>query len=97
MIANCEYLFNEAWRILTTQSKIEQIPQYFYDRDIEVNEQEKKIRRLLFEHLTINPQYDLSGALIIMSIIKDNERIGDYSKNLLEAGILLKGIFVILN
>lgn len=91
MIGNCEYLYNEAWRVLRTQDVIERIPQYFYDKDMEVNAQEKEIRRLLFEHLSVNPLHDLSGALALMSLIKDAERIGDYSKNMYETGILYKG------
>ncbi len=91
MIGNCEYLYNEAWRVLSTQEKIEKIPQNFYDRDIEVNHQEKEIRRLLFEHLSIRPKHDISGSLALMSLVKDAERIGDYSKNIFEAGILYKG------
>lgn len=91
MIGNCEYLYDEAWRVLSTQESIERIPQYFYDRDIEVNHQEKEIRRLLFEHLSLRPGHDLSGALALMSLVKDAERIGDYSKNLFETGILYKG------
>jgi len=91
MIGNCEYLFDEVWRVLRTQDVIEKIPQYFYDRDIEVNGQEQGIRRLLLEHLSINPLHDLSGALALMSLVKDAERIGDYSKNLFEVGILYKG------
>lgn len=91
MIGNCEYLYNEAWRVLSTQDDIEKIPQNFYDRDIEVNYQEKEIRRLLFEHLSIRPKHDISGSLVLMSLVKDAERIGDYSKNVFEAGILYKG------
>ncbi|MFC2015238.1 PhoU domain-containing protein [Chloroflexota bacterium] len=91
MTGNCEYLYDEAWSVLRTQDVIEKIPQYFYDRDIMVNEQEKEIRRLLFEHLSVNPLHDLSGALALMSLVKDAERIGDYSKNLFETGVLYKG------
>ncbi|MFC1954760.1 PhoU domain-containing protein [Chloroflexota bacterium] len=91
MIGNCDYLYNESWRVLSTQENIEKIPQYFFDRDIIVNGQEKEIRRLLLEHLSINPLHDLSGALALMSLVKDAERIGDYSKNLFEVGILYKG------
>ncbi|MFC1901083.1 PhoU domain-containing protein [Chloroflexota bacterium] len=91
MIGNCEYLYDEAWRVLSTQDNIEKIPQDFYDRDIEVNYQEKEIRRLLFEHLSIRPKHDISGSLALMSLVKDAERIGDYSKNIFEAGILYKG------
>ncbi len=91
MIGNCEYLYNEAWRVLSTQDSIEKIPQYFYDRDIEINYQEKEIRRLLFEHLSIRPKHDTSGSLALMSLVKDAERIGDYSKNIFEAGVLYRG------
>jgi phosphate transport system protein len=91
MIGNGEYLYNEAWRVLSTQDSIEQIPQYFYDKDIEINYQEKEIRRLLFEHLSIRPKHDVSGSLALMSLVKDAERIGDYSKNIFEAGVLYRG------
>jgi phosphate transport system protein len=91
MLNNGEYLLTEAWRVLSTQEKIERIPQYFYDKDIEVNEMEKEIRRLLFEHLSIRPQHDTSGCLALMSLVKDAERIGDYSKNIFEVGVMYKG------
>ncbi len=91
MLTNGEYLYNEAWQVLSTQDNIERIPQYFYDKDIEINNQEREIRRLLFEHLAIRPKHDVSGCLAMMSLIKDAERIGDYSKNIFEAGILYKG------
>lgn len=91
MIKQDEYLYNEAWRVITSGEKIDQIPQYFYDADIKVNNQEKEIRRMLFEHLSIRPNHDISGCLVLMSLVKDAERIGDYTKNVFEAGILHGG------
>ena len=91
MINGDEYLYNEAWRVITTEETIDRIPQSFYDKDIEVNNLEKEIRKLLFEHLSIRPGHDTSGCLALMSLIKDAERIGDYSKNIFEAGILYEG------
>ena len=91
MISGDEYLYNEAWRVITTEETIDHIPQYFYDKDILVNNQEKEIRRLLFEHLSLRPGHDVSGCLALMSLVKDAERIGDYSKNIFEAGILHGG------
>jgi len=91
MISGDEHLYNEAWRVISTEENIERIPQSFYDKDIEVNNQEKEIRRLLFEHLTIRPSHDISGCLVLMSLVKDAERIGDYSKNIFEAGVLYRG------
>ncbi len=88
MIKGDESLYNEAWRAITTEEKIEQIPQSFYDKDILINNLEKEIRKLLLEHLSLRPKHDLSGCLVLMSLIKDAERIGDYSKNIFEAGVL---------
>lgn len=91
MIHSDEYLYNDAWKVICTEPNIDHIPQYFYDKDIEVNNQEKEIRRLIFQHLSIRPRNDISGSLVLMSLVKDAERIGDYSKNIFEAGILSRG------
>lgn len=58
------------------------------EKDISVNKLEREIRRLLMEHLTINPGQDASGCLALMSLVKDAERIGDYCKNIYELKIL---------
>jgi phosphate uptake regulator len=52
--------------------------------DREINMGERMVRRLIFQHLTINPQHDLPASLAILSIIHDVERLGDYAKNLFE-------------
>lgn len=88
MIKGDEYLYNEAWRAITAEEKVTKIPDDFYHRDIRINNLEKEIRKLLFEHLSIQPKHDISGCLALMSLVKDAERIGDYSKNVYEAGIL---------
>jgi phosphate uptake regulator len=88
MIIDDEYLFNEAWRVITTEKTIDSIPQSFNNKDIEVNDLEKEIRRLLCEHLLISPGHDALGCLALMRLIKDAERIGDYSKDIFKAGIL---------
>jgi phosphate uptake regulator len=43
------------------------------------------------EHLSINPRQDVSGCLAMMSLVKDAERIGDYSKNIFDLVIMLGG------
>ena len=59
-------------------------PKEIYDKDIEINKAERKIRKRIIEHLSIQPGIGVSQCLILMSIGKDAERIGDYCKNLLE-------------
>ena len=52
--------------------------------DREINIGERLVRRLIFQHLTVNPKYDLPASLAILSIVHDVERLGDYAKNLSE-------------
>jgi len=91
MLSDDEYLFSQSWEVFKGGVDIDDIKQPFYDKDSAVNEHERMIRRMLLEHLSLHPGYDVSGCLVIMSLTKDAERIGDYSKNILEVGILLEG------
>ena len=58
-----------------------------YDKDIKINKAERKIRKRIVAHLSIQPGIGVSQSLVLMSIGKDAERIGDYCKNLLEVAI----------
>ncbi|MBN2241030.1 MAG: hypothetical protein JW712_14770 [Dehalococcoidales bacterium] len=91
MLVTDEYLYNEVWRIISTEEEVDHIPQYFYDKDIEVNNAEKDIREMILKHLSFHPNHDISGSLVLISLVKDAERIGDYTKNIFEAGILYHG------
>lgn len=55
-----------------------------YDRDVEVNRYEREVRRNVFNHLLVSGSEELSSGLILISIIIDIERIGDYTKNIVE-------------
>jgi phosphate transport system protein len=52
--------------------------------DHRVNEAEREIRRELVVHASVHGGIDTPAILIYMSIVKDVERIGDYSKNLFD-------------
>ncbi len=67
----------------------EEFEQSIYDMDQEINDHERHIRRRIVEHLTIYPKKGMNVSLILMSVIKDAERIGDLIKNLLETGKML--------
>ncbi len=62
-----------------------------YETDKRVNELEREIRRRIVEHLSIQPTVDVAACLLMMSVVKDAERLGDYCKNLYEVTELLKG------
>jgi len=55
-----------------------------YLLDQEINQAAVDVRRMVFEHLVVDHDADLTPGLILTSIIIDIERIGDYGKNVFE-------------
>jgi phosphate transport system protein len=56
-----------------------------YKKDILVNKLERKIRKRVVAHLSLQSSTgDLPFCLLLMSLVKDVERIGDYATNLAE-------------
>lgn len=47
-------------------------------RDKEINRTQRLIRRQVVEHLTVEAGVDVPACLVLMSIVKDAERLGDY-------------------
>ena len=57
-----------------------------YKADVQVNKLERAIRKQVIAHLSITGNTpSLPYCLLLMSLVKDVERIGDYAKNLAEA------------
>ncbi len=50
-----------------------------------VDEGERMVRRTILEHLSVNPRQDLVPSLILVSMVQDAERIGDFARGLSEA------------
>lgn len=55
-----------------------------YDMDQEINALQIDIRKKVFEHLTINPEQDVTASLVLTTVVVDVERIGDFAKNIVE-------------
>ncbi|MFP4624162.1 MAG: PhoU domain-containing protein [Gemmatimonadota bacterium] len=55
-------------------------------RDVELNKLERRIRKQVITHLTVGEDTarDAPYCLLLMSLVKDVERIGDYCKNIVE-------------
>lgn len=54
-----------------------------YERDVQVNKLQRTIRKQVIAHLSIKGNTaDLPYCLLLMSLVKDVERLGDYAKNL---------------
>lgn len=58
---------------------------HLYEQDIQVNQIERSIRKQVVTHLSIQGNnFDVPYCLLLMSLVKDVERLGDYAKNILE-------------
>ncbi|MFH1502726.1 MAG: PhoU domain-containing protein [Candidatus Eisenbacteria bacterium] len=55
-----------------------------YSTDRRINEIQRKIRKQLVEHLVVATGADVPISLVLMSVTKDAERVGDMCKNMLE-------------
>lgn len=61
-----------------------EVPIDIYKYDQELNKMQIDIRKKVLEHLSISPAQDISFSLTLINLVVDIERLGDYSKNLLE-------------
>lgn len=55
--------------------------------DVKVNQYEREVRRNVFNHLAISGAEDIYSGLVLISIIIDIERVGDYMKNIVELAV----------
>ena len=88
MLAEVKRLFGTVSQALLSHSSMDfSIKQ----QDKMVNEMEKNIRRKVLEHLSINPKQDIVASLVLISVVNDIERVGDYIKNIWELEPRYKG------
>ena len=64
------------------QSDTSDIDIDIYSMDISINKFERDIRRKISTHLSLGNSSDISAGLVLVSIVIDIERIGDYTKNI---------------
>lgn len=55
-----------------------------YKMDRGLNVIQIDVRRKILEHLSINPAMDITASLILITVVIDIERLGDYSKNVVD-------------
>ena len=68
-----------------------ELEEKLYSNDKKVNEIERNIRKKVVEHLSVQPGVDVPFCLVLMSVVKDAERMGDYAKNLLDVVRIKQG------
>ncbi|MDH3744362.1 MAG: hypothetical protein OES47_04590 [Acidobacteriota bacterium] len=60
------------------------------EMDDVVDEGERMVRRSVLQHLSVNPSQDLVASLVLVSMVQDAERIGDFARGLAEVVALAK-------
>jgi len=60
------------------------LPFDIFEKDKEINKYERKVRRNVLTHLTVSGTHNIVPGLVLVSIVIDVERIGDYTKNIIE-------------
>lgn len=89
MLEDSEIMFRDVCGSLLDNKDEPNLKQKIYDIDKKVNNLQKDIRKRIVEHLSLQPTVDVTACLVLMSVVKDAERLGDYCKNLYEVTELL--------
>jgi phosphate uptake regulator len=89
MLDDTEIMFRSVCGRLLENIEEPGMKQKIYDIDKKVNSLQKDIRKRVVEHLSLQPTVDVAACLVLMSVVKDAERLGDYCKNLYEVTELL--------
>ena len=84
MLDTAKAMLEEASSIPFEGADPDEFRQKFYDKDKHINKLEQKIRRRIVTHLAVTKGGDLPISLVMISLVKDAERIGDYAKNLFQ-------------
>jgi phosphate transport system protein len=86
MLDITQAMFNEAKESLR-QREDSEIDLGIKETDKKVNSYEREVRRMVLNHLVVIGPVDLPSGLVLISIIIDIERIGDYAKNMVELAL----------
>jgi phosphate transport system protein len=76
-------MFLEAVRILRESEDLE-MSREVRQKDKLVNRYEREVRRKVMAHTAISGNADLAGAMVLISLVIDIERIGDYCKSIVD-------------
>jgi phosphate uptake regulator len=89
MLDETESMFEAVCARLLNGKDDPELKDRIYKVDKQVNRIQRDIRKRIVEHLSLQPTVDTNACLLLMSVVKDAERLGDYCKNLYEVTELL--------
>jgi phosphate transport system protein len=83
------HIFDTAANAFLGGTDLEVIRQNLFDTDRRINHAEQQIRRELVVHATVHGVAEFPPCLVLMSVVKDAERVGDYAKNIFDLADLV--------
>jgi phosphate transport system protein len=86
MLESTQEMFHESVRSLR-QSDDGEMKLNVYDKDVQVNKYEREVRKKVLKHLAITGGANIIPGLILTSIVIDIERLGDYTKNIMDLAV----------
>ena len=90
MLDDAQIMFTSVCNRLINGKVEQDLQEKIYALDRKINDLQRDIRKRVIEHLSIQPSVDVPTCLLLMSVVKDAERLGDYAKNLFEVTVLLE-------
>jgi phosphate transport system protein len=90
MLDDTQCMYQMVCRTLLDHAEEPDLKKKIYEIDGKVNSLQKNIRTRIVEHLSLQPTVDVTACLLLMSVVKDAERLGDYCKNLYEVTELIE-------
>jgi phosphate uptake regulator len=91
MLADGSWMFSQALLAIDREKSAKELADDIYARDQAINAAERQVRAGVLSRLAPGDGTLLPPCLVLMSVVKDAERIGDHCKNLLEVGQYYEG------
>jgi len=88
MLEDGRHIFDAAANALVGGTDPETIRRDLFETDRRINQTEQQVRRQIVVHGTVHGAQAFPSLLVMMSLAKDAERIGDYAKNLFDLAVL---------
>jgi len=77
-------LFDKVTDILLGKIEAGTFGEELLARDKKINDLERAVRAKIIEYLTFEPEGDRPAALVLFSVVKDAERLGDFCKDIMD-------------
>lgn len=78
------HVFDTAANAFLGGTDVEVIRKDLFKTDKRINRAERQIRREIVVHASVHGATEFPACLVLMSLVKDAERVGDYGKNLFD-------------